>query len=130
MCSAREFNLVDEPWIRVRFLSGEIKEMSLLDVFRNASIIAALVNDLPTQDFAILRVLLAILRRSVMQGLGGDEDPVEVWDELWNADDLPIPQIESYVATWRNRFDLFDETVPFMQVGDAYRQKRDICHQQ
>lgn len=117
MCSAREFNLVDEPWIRVRFLSGEIKEMSLLDVFRNASIIAALVNDLPTQDFAILRVLLAILRRSVMQGLGGDEDPVEVWDELWNADDLPIPQIESYVATWRNRFDLFDETVPFMQVA-------------
>lgn len=125
MCSAREFNLVDEAWIRVRYLLGEIKELSLLDVFRNASRIATLVNDLPTQDFSILRVLLAILRRSVMQGLNGDEDPVEVWEGLWYAEDLPILQIESYLATWRHRFDLFDETAPFMQVAGMHTSKNE-----
>lgn len=120
MCSAREFNLVDEAWIRVRYLSGEIKELSLPDVFRNASIIATLVNDLPTQDFSILRVLLAILRRSVMQGLNGDEDPVEVWGGLWNSESLPIPQIESYLTKWRDRLNLLDEEKPFMQVAGMH----------
>lgn len=125
MGDAHEFNLVDEPWVRVRLLSGETTELSLLDVFRHAPAIATLVNDLPTQDFAILRVLLAILLRSVMQDLSGDEEPTEVWSELWNAGDLPIPQIESYLAMWRHRFDLFDEAVPFMQVAGMHTSKNE-----
>lgn len=114
------FNLVDEPWIRVRLSSGKTPEMSLLDVFAHASEIETLCNDLPTQDFAILRVLLAILQRALSSDLESEDDPTEVWGRLWNADGLPMELINSYLEYWHGRFDLFDEQCPFMQVAGLH----------
>lgn len=59
------FNLIDEPWIRVRDDAGAVREVSLLELFSQAPRFRCLANDLPTQDFAILRVLLAILQRAI-----------------------------------------------------------------
>ena len=50
------FNLIDEPWILVRGMEGEMREVSLMELFEQAPCIRRLANDLPTQDFAILRV--------------------------------------------------------------------------
>ena len=57
----REFNLLEEPWIKV--LDGEcrIHEVSLTDLFEQAHIYRDLCGELPTQDFAVLRLLLAVL---------------------------------------------------------------------
>ena len=73
------FNLVDEPWICVRDLDGATREVSLLELFEQASSIKCLANDLPTQDFAILRVLLAVLQRAISPTLDDDDVPAEVW---------------------------------------------------
>ncbi len=111
------FNLIDEPWIVVRTLQGEALELSIAEVFSRANSIERLANELPTQDFAILRVLLAILLRVVVQDLQDGEDPFDVWAELWEAGDLPQDEISRYLHTWHHRFNLFDEESPFMQVA-------------
>lgn len=120
------FNLIDEPWICVRDDTGVAKEVSLLELFRQAPRLQCLANDLPTQDFAILRVLLAILQRAIsptLDDLDEDVGPAEVWGRLWEASELPMDAIEAYLAKWRDRFDLFDPRHPFMQVPDLRTSK-------
>ncbi len=111
------FNLVDEPWIRVLALSGETMELSLSEVFARAHTLATLANDIPTQDFAILRLLLAVLQRSVLPMTEGYEYPSELWKELWESKTLPLDEIDAYLEKWHARFDLFDGEAPFMQVA-------------
>ena len=120
------FNLVDEPWICVRDLDGTTREVSLLELFEQASSIKCLANDLPTQDFAILRVLLAVLQRAISPALDDDDVPAEVWGRLWRAHELPIDQIHEYLDEWRHRFDLFDEEQPFMQVAGLHTAKNEF----
>ena len=55
----KEFNLLQEPWIRVITPSLEQKEVSLTDALVHAHEYADLSGEMPTQDAAILRVLLA-----------------------------------------------------------------------
>lgn len=120
------FNLIDEPWIRVRDDAGAVREVSLLELFSQAPRFRCLANDLPTQDFAILRVLLAILQRAIspmLDDLDEDVGPAEVWGRLWEASELPMDAIEAYLAKWRDRFDLFDPRHPFMQVPDLRTSK-------
>lgn len=123
------FNLIDELWIRVLDDKGVAKEVSLLELFRQAPRLQCLINDLPTQDFAILRVLLAILQRSIspmLDDLDEDVEPAEVWGQLWEASELPMGAIEAYLSKWHDRFDLFDSERPFMQVP-GLRTSRDEC---
>jgi CRISPR system Cascade subunit CasA len=107
------FNLVDKPWVRIRDEEGETREVSLTELFEQALHIKCLANDLPTQDFAILRVLLAILQRSISSTLDEDDDPAEVWGDLWNASELPVAEVRDYLSEWHDSFDLFDEQRPF-----------------
>ena len=55
------FNLVDEPWIRVLQPDGAAAEVSLRDVLLRAHTFADLGGELPTQNIAVLRLLLAVL---------------------------------------------------------------------
>ena len=56
------FNLLDEPWISVVYdEKGTTKEVSLQELFINAHQYKDLAGDTKTQDFAVLRVLLAVL---------------------------------------------------------------------
>ena len=111
------FNLIDEPWVRVRMLDGDLIELSLFEVFKRAPSIERLANDLPTQDFAILRVLLAVLQRSIINRLNDYEYASDAWGDLWDAGELPIKEIEAYLDMWHHRFDLLDSEQPFMQVA-------------
>lgn len=120
------FNLVDEPWICVRDLDGATREVSLLELFEQAPSIKCLTNDLSTQDFAILRVLLAVLQRAISPTLDDDDVPAEVWGRLWRARELPIDQIREYLDEWHYRFDLFDEERPFMQVDGLHTAKNEF----
>ena len=123
------FNLIDEPWIRVLDDAGTAKEVSLLELFHQAPKLKCLANDLPTQDFAILRVVLAILQRSIspmLDDLDEDMEPAEVWGQLWEASELPMDVIEVYLAKWHDRFDLFDPERPFMQVPGLRTPKNEL----
>ena len=118
MLKAVSFNLVDEPWMIVRGLDGATEELSLSNVFERARELASLANDTPTQDFAILRVLLAVVQRAVLTSSDDCDDPLALWEELWQTRSLPIEEIRTYLSEWRNRFDLFDDEAPFMQVAN------------
>lgn len=55
----KEFNLLDEPWIRVITPSLEQKEVSLTEALIHAHEYKCLSGEMPTQDAAVLRLLLA-----------------------------------------------------------------------
>ena len=130
------FNLVDEPWIGARTLSGQQVELSLRELFHRSRELARLANELPTQDFAIFRVLLAVLRRTVAMHQSYYGDPIDVWQSLWQDDELLAPDIDEYLSMWHHAFDLFDGENPFMQVagleaanGSVSEVKKLIAHQ-
>lgn len=112
-----QFNLIDEPWIRVRMHSGDISLLSIRNVFAQATSIEGLRNDNAAQDFAILRLLLAILQRALAEDIDEDDEPARVWKELWDAEELPLGKTDRYLSTWHQRFYLLDDERPFMQVA-------------
>ena len=106
------FNLCSQPWITVRFVDGEMRDVSLREVFARAHEIQRVSGDGPTQDVAITRLLLALLMRT----LPVVDDPVDEWKRLKDRPTLPLEGINRYLDAWEYRFDLFDADFPFMQV--------------
>lgn len=105
---APTFDLVSEPWIPVRMCDGTSSEVGLYDVFAQAHDIAGLEVEFPTQEPALLRLLLAVSYRA----LEGPKTKSE-WESLWTQAELPVAAFDQYFDLWRARFDLFDPTTPF-----------------
>lgn len=116
------FDLTAEPWIRVRMLGGEVTELSLIEVFDRAHEIRALAGELPTQDVAILRLLLAILRRTHSDVVG-----VDGWRDLWRREMFDPGPITDYLAQHRHRFDLLHPATPFYQVAGLRTAKGELA---
>ncbi|MET4224798.1 type I-E CRISPR-associated protein Cse1/CasA [Oerskovia enterophila] len=112
------FNLVDEPWAAVLDTEGTYVEVSLLDVFRRADRISRLVGETPTQAFANLRLLLAVLHRAV----DGPADHKH-WSRIRDDWDGTVQAVEAYLAGQRERFWLAHPNQPFMQVPDLQTSK-------
>ena len=56
-----EYNLLEERWMRVRGQDYTVQEVSLPDALLHAHEYRDLAGELPTQDAAMLRLLLAVL---------------------------------------------------------------------
>ena len=56
-----EFNLLTELWVRVRLPDNSVQEVSLTDALLHAQDYVDLAGEMPTQDAAMLRLLLAVL---------------------------------------------------------------------
>lgn len=110
------FNVIDEPWIVVRDLHGATQTVSLRDVFRRSSEFESLAGDLPSQDFAVLRILLAVVYRALLAHPLAE--PEDTWGQWWEQDQLPMEQVDEYLDRWHHRFDLFDGKLPWFQVAD------------
>lgn len=106
-----EYNLLDEPWVPVRLLNGTITEVGLLELLQRSTDIADLACELPTQNIAIQRLVLAVAYR-VATPLDAEE-----WLEQLE-EGSPIEQMIDYLEKWRERFYLFGGQYPFMQVAD------------
>ena len=52
-----EFNLLREPWVRVRTQDCTVQEVSLTDALLHAHAYVDLAGEMPTQDAAMLRLL-------------------------------------------------------------------------
>jgi CRISPR system Cascade subunit CasA len=123
----REFNLLREPWIRV-LAGGAVREVSLVEALRDAQGISRIAGELPTQDAAVLRLLLAVLYATYAQtiaGFHGEDDAIEFWRSLWERGSLDIAAIEAYLQRYEDRFWLFDDAAPFYQcagldIGTVY----------
>ena len=116
--SVTSFNLIDQPWILVQRHDGSTAEMSLTDVFKEAAELRRLVGELPTQEFAIARLLLAILHRATPERID-----TEAWTGFWRDERLPIDDISSYLHEWSDHFDLLHPQTPFYQVADLHTSK-------
>ena len=122
-----EFNLLDEPWIRVMTEDCAVVECSLMQVLLNSHRYQRLAGELPTQDVALLRLLLAILQTVFYRvDPEGEDEPIEDraaairrWQALWNAGRFPVQPIRTYLETWKDRFWLFHQEHPFYQVPAA-----------
>ena len=126
-----EFNLLDEKWIRLRGKNCTVDELPLIDTLLHAHEYKGLAGELPTQDVAILRLLLAILH-TVFYYYAPDgeeeilEDPDDVldrWEELWNAGRFPEEPIRKYFDKWHDRFWLFHPERPFYQSVETADEK-------
>lgn len=141
-----KFNLIDEPWIAViNKESGDNLLLSLRDVFEKAPTLSQLAGDSKTQDFAVLRLLLAILQTvySRMDASGQAYDQVdlteryqqikdvdefdeddyvqsleETWQLIWEEGEFS-EAVNDYLEAWYDRFYLFDDQYPFFQVTQA-----------
>lgn len=119
----KEFNLLDEPWILVIDDKCEIFEVSLIELFRNAHLYKDLRGELPTQDFAVMRLLLAILHtvfsRYDVNGeyapLEDSDDALDRWQKIWESGKFPAEVITKYLESQRENFYLFHPERPFYQ---------------
>ena len=135
-----EFNLIDEPWIRVMDSNCNIREVSLKEAILNAHRYTSLGGELPTQDIAVMRLMLAVLHtvysRVDENGLDSplgqidddesDEDAdeseieekaLERWRALWKKGRFSEKAICDYLNDWHERFWLFHPERPFGQVA-------------
>ncbi|GHJ28823.1 type I-E CRISPR-associated protein Cse1/CasA [Streptomyces hygroscopicus subsp. sporocinereus] len=112
------FDLTSQPWIPVLYRDGRQDELSLREVFAQASDVARIVGDVPTQEFALLRLLLAVAH----DALDGPRD-ADQWADWWEDEDCFAP-VPSYLDAHRERFDLLHPVAPFFQVA-GLRTSRD-----
>lgn len=124
MTQEQHVNLLDEPWIKVMLHNGRTLELSLKETFAQAAEIKQLVGDVPTQAFALLRLLLAVLYRSV-DHQRGDGSWIRRWEKWWR-NGLPLEDITAYLECHRDRFDLLDKQRPFYQVADLRTTKNEF----
>jgi CRISPR system CASCADE complex protein casA len=119
-----EFDLLTEPWIRVRLKDNTVQEVSLTEALVSAQDYVDLAGEMPTQDAAVLRLLLAVLFTVFSRvNVKGEPEPLEKrgqalrrWSELWQLGHFPAEPIRDYLEQWKDRFWLFHPTHPFWQV--------------
>lgn len=136
------YNLLDERWIQVAS-KDTVEKVSIKELFAGAAKYKELAGDMKTQDFAVMRVMLAILHtvfsrfdsngesyeffevdeESFLQTGELEENDLEdyedalyqTWIDIWNAKEFPKVVYE-YLEKWRERFFLYDDQYPFFQV--------------
>ena len=122
-----EFNLLTEPWIRVRLRDNTVREVSLTEALVSAQDYADLAGEMPTQNAAVLRLLLAVLftvfsrvdAKGESRPLMQSDDALERWSALWQLGHFPAEPVRDYLEQWKDRFWLFHPTHPFWQVPQA-----------
>ncbi|MGA5711308.1 type I-E CRISPR-associated protein Cse1/CasA [Streptomyces cellulosae] len=116
----RSFDLLGQPWIQVLRSDGSQDELSLLQVFAQADDVRHVLGDLATQEFALVRLLLAVAH----DALDGPAD-IEKWAELWGDPDCFAP-VQTYLAEHRERFDLLHPVTPFLQTPGLRTAKDEV----
>lgn len=106
------FSLWSEPWMEAERLDGTVALVSLETLLHEAQQFRRLYDPSPLVVVAVQRLLVAILQDALR--------PTQTAElvALWRAARLPAEAIERFGATFAHRFDLFSETLPFLQSAD------------
>ncbi|GAA3505622.1 type I-E CRISPR-associated protein Cse1/CasA [Streptomyces prasinosporus] len=114
------FDLTGRPWIQVVRSNGSQEELSLRQVFEQAGELRRVLGDLATQEFALIRLLLAVAH----DALDGPGD-IEEWAELWEDPNCFAP-VQAYLEEHRERFDLLHPVTPFLQTAGLRTAKGEV----
>ncbi|KQB87177.1 type I-E CRISPR-associated protein Cse1/CasA [Corynebacterium lowii] len=123
------FQLLDEPWIACVLGDGTETLLSIRQIFDGEHAVANLRGDSPPQDYAVLRVLLAIYwrahREKVTVARGQSHEHDEWFKEAWpEASEGGVDEVVlDYLERHRDRFDLLHPETPFMQVAGLHTSK-------
>ncbi len=126
----KEFNLTLEPWILVMQQDCTVKEVSLTDALLYAHRYTGLAGELPTQNVAVLRLMLAVLHAvfSRVDITGKDsplrdyDDALDRWEELWKNSEFPQQPIRKYLEEQQDNFWLFHPEKPFWQLPEIKKE--------
>lgn len=97
------YNLLTEPWIPL----DDGQKVGLQEVLLQSHVIKHIQAETPATTAAILRLLMAIIRRIYPK-------PASRY-AAWKAGQFDQSRIEKYFETWKNAFYLFDSQRPFLQ---------------
>lgn len=114
------FDLTGRPWIGVLRCDGSQDELSLGQVFAQAGDLRCVVGELATQEFSLVRLLLAVAH-DALDGPGDLED----WADLW-GDPACFAPIQAYLEQQRERFDLLHPVTPFLQTAGLRTAKDEV----
>lgn len=136
------FNLIDEPWIRVIVNDNADTELvSMKSLFKQANTFKEIAGDMPVQDFAVFRFTLSVMQtyfsrydangktyemltyndkmqvEAIEETAKADYEQAlyQTWSQLWETKTLPTGFYD-YLNVWIDRFNLFDNRYPIMQV--------------
>lgn len=114
------FNLLDEPWIRVKTLHGESEAVGLKAFFKRCDEFVTFDGETPTQNVAIFRLLMAIYIQTIRQFDAWTEySEKELWEAVYEDVELG-DEVCAYLEEHRDRFWLFSPDTPFYQVADLH----------
>ncbi len=122
--SEKEYNLLDEKWILAIDENGAMNSYSLKEIFEKAYTLKRLSGEIPTQDAAVFRFLLAVLyavyqhrdENGAEKTIDTEDEAFRRWDALWKKGHFDSETISAYLESYRDRFYLFHPTRPFYQV--------------
>ena len=123
----KEFNLINEAWIKIATQDSSVKEVNLLDVLTKAHEYRSLAGEMAAQDIAILRFLVALIHTIITRYDTNSkesyvelkEDCIERWRCFWELGYFPSELVNKYLVRWQERFWLFHPDRPFYQVPRA-----------
>ncbi len=121
---SKEFNLLHEPWILVLNDDGSSEQIGMIDLFRRAHKIKMLAGEMPTQDVAVFRVMLAVVYSVYLHKdadgndaeIAGKDEALERWTSVWNKGKFDEGLFTEYLKRYEDRFYLFDDKRPFFQA--------------
>lgn len=87
-----EYNLLDEKWILAIDGTDRIDGYSLKTIFADAHRLTGLAGEIPTQDLAVMRLLIAVLYAVYQDhdetgneaGIEDRQEALRRWKALWN----------------------------------------------
>lgn len=120
------FNLIREPWIPCVATDGEPIELSLRELFAQATTIRGVTGDIPQQVMPMLRIALAVLYGAYADRRGDCDEMCDLWVEVWESDGFDMARIDAYLSRYEDRFDLLDECRPFFQTPDLQYTAKDV----
>lgn len=107
--SPTNLNLCTDPWLPVQDLHGQLRLVSLIQLFEQAEELRDLVLQ-PQERIAIMRLLICITQRAI-------DGPADL-EELEECRDRIVPAVIPYLRQWSHAFDLVGENGAFLQFAD------------
>ena len=105
------FDTLTEPWIPVIRSDGTAAELGLRDVLEQAPELREIRDPMPTVEFGLYRLLVALVMDAHELETLGD------LGALLEAGHFGAEKVDAYLARWHDRFDLFDLAHPFLQTA-------------
>lgn len=127
------FSLLDRSWILCAMDDGSTEQLSIRAIFDGSRQPREIRGDSPTQDYAVLRVLLAIFwrahRHEAVVRPGTTFDFHDWADAAWATARAGSPDtaVLEYLDGLGDRLDLLHPSTPFMQVADLTTGKDSVA---